>query len=278
MTFHKSIAGKIRAGNKPGKAGLNASKGGQLRRWAGTVPTAYWKVEGIGDSATTLPDTSKRGLGLDGTLAGTVSTGAGNAKTWNTANTPAGSFQSLYFNGTDNKVTIPYNSALKFNNSVKKMSIAMWVKTTANGEYFLISEVDANAGDAGWVYCAVGVGVANKATAYWNSTVGPGWRGSTTTVNDDVWHHIVHVYEGDNSLKIYVDGNHETTNTGQSGNLIDNNVPILLGYRRVGGAVYYQYYMDEMAYWTDRVLTESQIKDLYNLGTSRNSAAGIARG
>lgn len=278
MAFHKSIAGKIRAGNKPGRAGFNAAKGGQLRRWAGTIPTAYWKVEGIGDSDTTLPDSSKRGLGLDGTLAGTISTVAGDTKTWNTAQTPAGSFQSLYFNGTDNKVTIPYNAALKFNNSIKKMSIAMWIKTSKNGDYFLISEEDSGTAAAGWVYCAVGVGTANKANVFWNTAVGASWRAGGTTVNDNTWHHIVYVYEGDNSLKIYVDGVLEITNVNQSGDLIDNEVPILLGYRRFGGADWYQYYMDEIAYWTDIALTEAQVKDLYNEGTSRNSSSGVARG
>ncbi len=278
MAFHKAIRGKIRAGNKPGKVGLNSTNGGKMRRWAGTIPTAYWKVEAIGDSDTTLPDRSKLGLGLDGTLAGTVTTTAGDTKTWNTAQTPNGSFQSLYFNGTDNKVTIPYNAALKFNNSTKQMTISMWIKTTDNSSYFLVSETDEAIATAGWVYLANGIGIPGKANSYWNSAVQPAWRTSSTSINNDAWNNLVFVYEGDNSLKIYINSVLETTNTLQSGDLVNNNVPILLGYRRSGSAVYYQYYMDEIAYFTDIALTEDQIKDMYNNGKVTNSYAGVLKG
>ena len=80
------------------------------------------------------------------------------------------------------------------------------------------------------------------------------------------------------SIKIYVDGVLETTNTSQSGNLTVNNVPILIGYRRNAGAKYYKYYMDEIAYFTDICLTAKQVKDMYNDGTVTNSFAGVRRG
>ena len=279
MAFHKGIGGKIRAGNKIGRAGKNASKGGRIRRWPNSIPTAYWRVHGIASDATTLPDTSKAGNGLNGTLAGTVDQTGADA-TWNTTS-PPGSFQSLHFNGTDNKVTIAYNSKLKPSNSIKKLSISLWIKTDQNSDYLLISEEDAASPTAGWVYTAVGVGTGNKANVYWNNVVetGRGWKASSTSVNDNNWHHIVHVYDGDetNEISIYVDGVLETESAAQSGNLTLNNVPILLGYRRHTSANYYKYYMDEIAYWTDIALTADQVNDLYNQGKVRNSSAGISR-
>lgn len=278
MSFHKAIGGKIRAGNKPGKSGKNAAKGGRIRRWPDTIPTAYWRVNGIAADSTTLPDVSKAGHGLDGTLGGTVDQ-AGSDSTWNTE-CPPGSFQSLRFNGTDNKITIPYDAELKPSNSIKKISISMWIKTDQNNDYFLCAESDAATATAGWVYCAVGVGTGNKANVYWNTASGANWRASSTSINDDEWHHVVFVYDGNetNEIKTYIDGVLEVTSAAQSGNLVLANVPILLGYRRHGGAVFYKYYMDEIAYWTNIAITADQVKDLFNLGRVPNSAAGIQRG
>ena len=121
MAFRKAIAGRIRAGGKIARVGVGASRSGKLRRWSGTIPTAYWRVDGIAADATTLPDVSKAANGLDGSLGGTIDESGADA-TWNSTTLPPGSNQSLRFNGTDNKVTIAYNAKLKPSNSIKKMS------------------------------------------------------------------------------------------------------------------------------------------------------------
>ena len=203
--------------------------------------------------------------------------------------TPPGSTQSLYFNGTDNKIVVPYNAALKFNNTTKKMTIAMWVKAEdeAQHRYLLAADTDEASATAGWVYLIIGgtgAGAdADKAASYWYSGAGAGWRSGTSDVTGtDAWHQLVYTIEpvegsSNLSIKIYVDGVLETTNTSQSGNLTVNNVPILIGYRRNAGAKYYKYYMDEIAYWTDVTLTADQISDLYNKGKVANSFAGVRR-
>ena len=277
MSYHNAIRGKKRAGGVAGKSGFNASKGGRKRRHPGTIPTAYWRVNGIAADATALPDVSKKGNGLNGTLGGTVDTSGADAS-WNPT-CPPGSFQSLRFNGSDNKVTIAYDADLKPSNTTKKLSISMWIKTDQNNDYFLCAETDAASATAGWVYCAVGVGTGNKANVYWNTAGGPNWRASSTSINDDKWHHLVFVYNGSatNEISSYVDGSLEVSNGAQSGNFVLANVPLLLGYRRHGGAVFYQYFMDEIAYWTDIALTTDQVKDLYNLGRVPNSYAGIVK-
>ena len=278
MGFHKAIAGKIRAGGKTGRSGFGSSTGGRSLRWAGTIPTAYWRVQGIAADATTLPDVSKAGNDLDGTLAGTVDETGADA-TWNTTTTANGSNQSLRFNGTDNKVTIAYNAKLKPDNSIKKLSVSMWIKTDQNSDYLMVTEEDAHSPTAGWFYGAIGVGTTNKANVYWNTAGSPGWKASTTSVQDDNWHHIVHVYNGDatNEISIYIDGVLETESGAQSGNFVLGNVPVLLGYRRHSGANYYKYYMDEIAYWTDIALTADQVTDLYNKGKVQNCFAGIRK-
>ena len=277
MGFHKAINGKIKAGSKAGKSGFGAAKAGSIRRWPGTEPTAYWRVDGIAADSTTLPDVSIKGHGLDATLGGTVDE-SGSDATWNSTS-PDGSTQSLRFNGTDNKATIAYNAKLKPSNAIKKVSISMWIKTDQNNDYFLCAESDAASATAGWVYCAVGVGTGAKANVYWNTASGANWRASSTAVNDDEWHHLVFVYNGDeaNEISTYVDGELEVSNSAQSGDFVLANVPILLGYRRHGGANYYKYFMDEIAYWTDIALTADQVADLYNKGKVTNSFAGIRR-
>ena len=286
MGFHKAIGGRLRAGNKAGQAGFGAAQGNRAGRWSGTIPTAYWKVEGADTDSTTLLDVSKAGNGLNGTLGGTVNETAGATQTWNASNAAPGSSQCLYFNGTDNKVVVPYNAALKFSNTTKKMTIAMWVKASdeAQHRYLLAADEDEASATSGWVYLIIGGtgagATADKAASYWYSGAGAGWRSSTSDVNDDEWHQLVFSIEPDGgtlSIKIYVDGVLETTNTSQSGNLTVANVPILIGYR-ADGAKYYKYYMDEIAYWTDVCLTAKQIKDMYNNGQVANSYAGIRRG
>ena len=281
MAFRKAIGGKIAAGGKPGKYGSNIATGGKIRRWAGTIPTAYWKVNGIAASSTTLPDISIAGNGLDGTLGGTVVT-SGADSTWNST-TPPGSSQSLRFNGVDNKVVVPYNAKLKPSNT--KLSVAMWMYSDQTNKVLLCAEVDASSGDSGWVFCGVGFNAAGgggKADVFWNtvSLTGRIWRSSTTAVNDNAWHHVVWIYDGSatNEIRTYVDGNLELETGAQSGALTLNDVPLLIGYRRVGGEKYYRYYLDEIAYWTDIALTDSQVKSLYNEGKALNSSAGVQRG
>ena len=278
MAFRKAIGGKIAAGGKPGKYGSNIATGGKIRRWAGTIPTAYWKVNGIAASSTTLPDISIAGNGLDGTLGGTVVT-SGADSTWN-SNTPPGSSQSLRFNGTDNKVVVPYDAKLKPSNS--KLSIAMWMNSDQTNKVLLCAEVDADSGDSGWVFCGVGFNPGGHADVFWNSTGAgtPTWRSSTTAISDNEWHHIVWTYDmsATNEIKTYVDGNLELESDAQSGALTLNDVPLLIGYRRKFGIKYYKYYLDEIAYWTDIALTDSQVKSLYNEGKALNSSAGVQRG
>ena len=121
MAFRKAIRGRITAGGKPGKSGLNASTGGKIRRHAGTIPTAYWRVNGVASDSTTLVDSSKAGHSLNGTLEGTIKESGADA-TWNTTGLLPGSHQSLYFNGSNNKVTVPYNALFKPDNAIKKLN------------------------------------------------------------------------------------------------------------------------------------------------------------
>jgi hypothetical protein len=284
MSFRKGIGGRLRAGNKLGKSGFGASQGGKAQRWANTVPTAYWRVEGIADDATTLPDKSKKGLGLNGTLGGTVSEVAGNAKTWNTAQTPNGSSQSLYFNGTNNAVVIPYNSALK--PTATKLSFSIWFKTTANDLYLLVTENEnADPGwRGGWVYVAIsagGEGAAKPLVVNYITTDNTAWRSTNTTANDGEWHHSVFVYDesAENSIVIYQDGEVVLANNLQGGGwgaAGDNTVGIQLGKRK--NTQYFKYYMDEIGYFTDIGLTAKQVKDMYNGGKVVNSYAGILKG
>ena len=237
MAFHKAIAGKMRAGSTTGptRSGFGATRGGRARRWSGTMPTAYWRVEGAADDATALLDVSSRANGLDGTLAGTIDEDAGNTKTWNTAQVPPGSNQSLYFNGTNNTVTVAYNAKLK-PTSVNKLSISVWFKTTDNIGYFICAE--AADGTTGWMYTGVGLpsaGADKAAAVYFYSGTNANWRldvsAPVTVANDDEWHHCVFVYDesATNSVTVYQDGVEVLGNDSQTGgwsSSSNNNVTI----------------------------------------------------
>ena len=281
MSFRKGIGGRLRAGNKLGKSGFGASQGGKAQRWANTVPTAYWRVEGIDDDATTLPDKSKRGLGLDGVLRGTVSEVAGVAKTWNTAELPNGSSQSLYFNGTDNAVVIPYDAALK--PTATKLSFAIWFKTTASNLYLLVTENENSdpGWRRGWVYTSIAAGVGKPLSINFVTVDDDSWKHATAAANDDAWHHCVFVYDegAEESIMIYQDGEAVLENNDGGGGWAaagNNTVGIQLGKRK--NTQYFKYYMDEISYFTDVGLTAKQVKDMYNGGKVTDSYAGILKG
>ncbi len=90
---------------------------------------------------------------------------------------------------------------------------------------------------------------------------------STTSVNDNKWHHVLGTYDGSN-LKVYIDGVLEDTHAG-SGSL-----PIAIGPLRIGAdyqttpANFFNGLIDEVRVY-NRALTASEIQDLYRIGAAR---------
>ncbi|MFH0923908.1 MAG: LamG domain-containing protein, partial [Candidatus Falkowbacteria bacterium] len=93
----------------------------------------------------------------------------------------------------------------------------------------------------------------------------------TTDINDSQWHHIVGSYDG-TSMKIYIDGNLEDTNTDFSGNLPtnDGNVRIGADYQPTPDN-FFSGLIDEARIY-NRALSADEIGELYRVGARRFQA------
>jgi len=92
--------------------------------------------------------------------------------------------------------------------------------------------------------------------------------GSTPIINDNLWHHVLITWDG-STFSNYVDGIFQQS-CQYPGISLNNGQPILIG--RVGEN-YYQTYnglLDDIGIW-NRVLTQQEITDLYNLVSCSNN-------
>ncbi len=99
---------------------------------------------------------------------------------------------------------------------------------------------------------------------------------STTDLNDNGWHYVAGTYDG-SDMKIYVDGNLETTNTDFSGAL-----PVMAGVLRIGGdyqatpANFFNGFIDEVKIYP-YARTADQIRQDYAAGLAGiKSNSGVA--
>ena len=105
---------------------------------------------------------------------------------------------------------------------------------------------------------------------YVNYAINPwAWRGGTSSqISPNTWNHIVITNDRDGQQKIYINGvNTYSTNSG--GAVRQNNNHVRIGARGNGSASAYFYgLIDETAIW-NRVLTPSEITELYNAGNGK---------
>lgn len=156
-------------------------------------------------------------------------------------------------------------------------SLSFWLKTTqvGNATNWLapgVTGVEQSGGtdDIFWGFIqstgTIGVGVGDT-----NMSV------STSSVNDDAWHHIVLTRDaGSGELKTYVDGALERTRTGATGT-IGNGFSSLGRIEDTGGTpTYYQGNLDEVVIFQE-VLSDAEVQAIYDNQTAANNWDGTPR-
>jgi len=205
---------------------------------------------------------------FDGTL--TDSWNGGNNGTWySPINSSAANYrpstecisgQCLSFDGTDDYVAINDKNNLDI---VSKMTIAIWVKkvnSTTLGKGILTKE-----GLGGYTLVLDYI-TADSKISFVAPTID---SRKMSNALDDNWHCIVlTIDESSNSLKFYLDGNLDSSQTA-TGTLAANTSNILLGYR----SNYFSGLMDEIRIYSD-VIPTSQIKENYYSGLNSLFANG----
>ena len=183
-----------------------------------------------------------------------------------------GSFTNLYsldFDGVDDYVDLGNPTELQFTTS---FSISLWFKSSDTSDYILISKDNTSGhltNDRSWALWGNRFGGTNVINFYVRNG-GSGFTvQSTSDYNDGNWHHVVATYESSTTLKIYVDGALENTNTTSIPSSI-NNVGTNVNIGRAANGVYYaNAKIDEVGLFNG-VLSASDVTAIYNLGTPQS--------
>lgn len=162
------------------------------------------------------------------------------------------------FNGKDNYICVPNDSTIEFGTG--NFTVEAWIKTGQINfpwydPYSVIVKKGNPSSNPGWQLLLL-----NK-TNYNGNTIRFGIRDSldgngvdvhtNKTVNDNKWHHIVGIKEG-NYLKLYVDGHHEDTvdASSESGSL-NNNYELHIS--MYNNAMYFDGLIDEVALYNEAI-------------------------
>lgn len=204
--------------------------------------------------------TNDHGVSNDATLLdhGTLT----NGPTWTTSSKIGG---GLFFDGVDDYVNV--TSASGLNPSV--ISLAAWVKTTDNGANGTVISKTTGCASAGYLIWINENGVASQRPSFW---VGNGpWLDAPAGVNvtDGAWHHIAGTYDGSIS-RLYVDGTERASST-PGAETLSSTTNLQIGESTTCGDPL-NGEIDEVRVY-DRVLSASEISDLYNATTSPSTWA-----
>jgi uncharacterized repeat protein (TIGR02543 family)/prepilin-type N-terminal cleavage/methylation domain-containing protein len=170
------------------------------------------------------------------------------------------------FNGSSNigygSTIIPYND--------NSYTVSMWTKTSVNGFGYLFVQP---AGDGWWqnhgIFFSSGGAIYGN-HEYWGTQY---MKYGTANYYDNNWHNIVWVRSDATTLQIYFDGVEINPISGTGGAYGSATLPSRssLGADTLGGSYVYGYTgsIDEFTAW-DRILTPTEIGQIYNSGTGRS--------
>ncbi|MFA6146107.1 MAG: LamG domain-containing protein [Patescibacteria group bacterium] len=148
-------------------------------------------------------------------------------------------------------------------NIANTMTIEAWVKTT-DSQGTIASKSDATKG----YILSIGGDSTNGKICYWSD--GSSWACSTSTVNDNSWHHIAIVHSG-TSVYFYKDGVADGSATAI--NRTNNSTDVLRIGRENTTTRYFNGLIDNVAIYNVTKL-DSDIKIDYEAGTNSNCLLG----
>lgn len=232
------------------------------------APVGWWKFDEC--QGTVANDSSTNGNGASNGNTGTITVGAGGTQTavgtcTGSANTmwkdgATGKYNSsLDFDGTDDYVDVPYNSALQ----PAQLSASAWVKlaSTAAATTYISA---ANSGiTTGWYLGAVSnLGAYVIQVCFYPTTC----HYDTVALVTDQWYHLAFTFDG-STIKIYKNGLqvYSASEDGYTANVLN----LSIGRFASGSALGYMNGQIDDARIYNYALTATQIKTLYNGGAVR---------
>lgn len=218
----------------------------------------WWKMSETGGG--TVRDSSE--TGLNGTMNGGMSGD-------DSVTGPVG--KALEFDGTNDTVSFPNNSAINLNT----MTISMWIKpdeviTPTNGIILMENRAGGSSTNYEFVIDGEGSGTSNEGVlqlSYYNG----GWRSIFSTIEPVIgeWQHLAMTIDSvTNTYAFYLNG--VQTDTGTSTYDLVNSFPSLtmsLGNGDdPGSSEYYDGQMDDVRIY-NYALSEEEMEELYNMGS-----------
>ncbi len=173
--------------------------------------------------------------------------------------------EAYSFDGND-RIEIASDNEFNFGDS--DFSISIWFRSTHNGKGSLISKQSPAPEYKGWnLWYDNG-----KITLIAGLNPYIGIIQSNSSYNDNSWHHIVAIRNGNNTSnwKLYIDGHSVGTtlkNTLNDGNITTTH-PMFIGRRGSGDS--FQGDLDEITIYK-RELTNSEVQSLFELSNSKSS-------
>ena len=191
---------------------------------------------------------------------------------------------ALDFDGTSEYVTVPDDNSLDWGNS-DSFTIELWAKfTNCNTKNkVMIGRDDRPKPGVHW-WLGGHSGTKKAIFVMYSDDYPPDDGASvqgTTTINDNVWHHIVATRNASaNTISIYVDGDWEGTTSHTYVGGFGATTTLGIGYMAYSGTpdYYYDGLLDEIALYS-RVLTDTEIEQHYDnglLGLGYCEGSGIA--
>lgn len=185
-----------------------------------------------------------------------------------TSSTDAVVGNSQSFNGTDNFIVVEDDPSLDFSQN-QSFTIELWAKfTNVDGENkVMIGRDQFSLRPHWWLGALSGTGKAHFNLVEDGSNRGVAVT-STTSVNDNEWHHIVAVRDNSTNMnRIYVDGVEEDAAAYDYTLGFAANTTVGIGYMSFEGTsrYFYEGLLDEIAVH-DKALTPGEIRNQYNKG------------
>lgn len=173
------------------------------------------------------------------------------------------------FDGTNDYVNIPEQPNLKITGP---MTIDAWIKTPGTGNKFAgiagkIPKLYFNGANRPGYLISVNQYGKFRCDFIEDVNISQGTAISTTTVTDNVFHHVAATYDG-NHVRVYVDGILEAEEPYSDG-IGDNDEPVRIGFEPSTwlGARYFRGIIDEVGIY-DRALSDAEIQAIYDAGSA----------
>ena len=171
---------------------------------------------------------------------------------------------TLSFNGTSNRpcyIDAGNDSSLQITGSI---TLSAWIKTTQTTNGWIIAKDDATYRNYAILVANVSGVMRARFYIVKSGTVTP-VTSTTINVGDGNWHHVLGVNDGVD-IKIYVDGNLESTNNGGGGTIDNDTVNLEIG-RRGDNQYFFNGQIDEVAIW-DKALTSCDVAGIYQASSN----------